>query len=141
MNQHKENDRRGKWRFEIEREVRYKLLEESSIVASGSGQTTDISSSGVKFLGEHSLKMGTLVELSISWPVLLHDSCPMRLIIFGRVVRNDNFATACTIDKYEFRTQSRAVRESPTPIIRNDGSLRRWVETMRSKPLENRASA
>ena len=141
MSQKRENDRRGKWRFEMEREVRYKLLDDGSIVASGSGQTTDISSSGVKFLGEQSLTPGAFVELSISWPVLLHDTCPMRLIVYGRVIRNDNFSSACSIDKYEFRTQSRAAREAPTPLIRNDGPLRRWVENMRAKPLEQRASA
>jgi len=137
----KENERRTKWRFAIERDVRYKLLEGDAIVATGTGQTIDISSSGVAFLGQHVLVPGAFVELSISWPVLLDDSCPMRLVVFGRVVRCVNFANACTIDKYEFRTQSRVFRDAPTPI-RSDGMLRRWADAvMRSKPLEARVPA
>jgi len=136
----KENDRRSKWRFAVARELRYKLLEGDAIVATGTGQTIDISSNGVAFLGQHVLTPGAFVELSISWPVLLDDSCPMRLVVFGRVVRNVKFASACTIDKYEFRTQARVFREAPTPI-RGDSMLRRWADAMKAKPLEAQVSA
>ena len=135
-----ENDRRKKFRFTMEREMRYKLLENDTTVASGAGQTVDMSSSGVAFLGQHTARQGQLIELSISWPVLLNDSCPMRLIVFGRVVRCGGFRTACTVDKYEFRTQARTVRETPIPI-RNDGALLRWAEAVRLKEMEARASA
>jgi hypothetical protein len=138
----REHERRGKWRFGIERELRYKQLEDDAIVVIGNGRTLDISSGGVAFMGDHNLTPGAFVELSISWPVLLDDSCPMRLIIFGRVIRNSSQCTACSIDKYEFRTQARVSREGPTPI-RNDAMLRRWAEAMRTKPaaMEARASA
>jgi hypothetical protein len=134
------NDRRKKFRFTIEREIRYKLLDVDQIVASGVGCTTNISSGGVAFLGQHALAPGQLIELSISWPVLLDNTCPMRLIVFGRVVRSEGFCSACTIDRYEFRTQGRAARETATPI-RNDGPLRRWAEGVRIKEMEARASA
>ena len=124
----------------MERELRYKLLENDATVASGTGRTVDISSNGVSYLGQHAAVPGTLIELSISWPVLLDDVCPMRLIIFGRVVRNVGFRTACTVDKYEFRTQARTVRETPIPI-RNDGALLRWAEAVRIKQMDARASA
>ena len=140
MPQKKENDRRKKFRFQMERELRYKLLENDATVASGTGRTVDISSNGVSYLGQHAAVPGTLIELSISWPVLLDDVCPMRLIIFGRVVRNVGFRTACTVDKYEFRTQARTVRETPIPI-RNDGALLRWAEAVRIKQMDARASA
>jgi hypothetical protein len=140
----REHERRGKWRFGIERELRYKQLEDDAIVVVGTGKTLDISSTGVAFIGDHNLTPGAFVELSVSWPVLLDDTCPMRLIIFGRVIRNSSHCTACSVDKYEFRTQARVTREAPTPI-RNDAMLRRWAETMRTKPaaaaLEARASA
>lgn len=136
----KENDRRKKFRFQMERELRYKLLENDTTVATGAGRSVDISSNGVSFLGQHPATPGNLIELSISWPVLLNDTCPMRLIVFGRVVRNLGFRTACTVDKYEFRTQARTARESPIPI-RNDGALLRWAEAVRTKEIEARASA
>jgi hypothetical protein len=134
-----QTDRRGKWRFDLQRELRYKLLESEASVSAGVGRTMDISSSGVLFVAEHPLRPGALVEISISWPVLLNEDTPVRLIAFGRVVRSSGFATACTIDKYDFRTQAKV--RNPIPI-RNDASLLKWAEAIRAKPpLVRRASA
>ncbi|MCD6029869.1 MAG: type pilus assembly PilZ [Thermomicrobiales bacterium] len=123
-----ENERRGKFRFPMRRELRYKLLKDGSIAESGAGETVDMGSGGVGFSIERELPVGAFIELSISWPVLLDQSCPMRLNVFGRVVRNDSGMCACTIDKYEFRTQSRAFQPSP---VRNDSRLQRWADAVR----------
>ncbi len=128
-----ENDRRTKYRFEIERELRYKLAEDGEVVAVGSGQTVNLGSGGVAFASEQALTPGGLVELSISWPVLLDESCPMRLIVFGRVLRCTGMVAVCTIDKYEFRTQSRTFQV--TAATRSDGMLQRWADGMRKEAL------
>lgn len=138
MKTEKPVERRGKLRFAMQRELRYKLLDAEETVSSGVGRTVDVSSGGVLFLGEKSLRLGALIELSVSWPVLLNEDTPVRLIAFGRVVRSKGFATACTVDKYEFRTQARV--KNPIPI-RNDFKLLRWAEAVRAKPVERRASA
>src|ERR1043166_6727842 len=117
-------DRREKSRFPISREVRYKVLDEGAIIASGSGETHDMCSAGVSFTLDGELRPGSFVELSISWPVLLDDRCPMRLIVFGRVVWNHSHRAACTIDKYEFRTQARTYQMP----VRNDSMLQRWAD-------------
>ena len=136
----KENDRRSKSRFAIERDVRYKLAEDGVVVAAGSGQTIDMCSGGVAFVAEQPLTPGGFVELSISWPVLLDETCPMRFIVFGRILRCTGRRTVCTIDKYEFRTQARTFQ--PSVAIRGDGMLHRWVEGMRKESLKpNVASA
>jgi hypothetical protein len=49
--------------------------------------------------------MGVPIELSISWPALLNDYCPMKLMIFGCVVRSTDSGAAINIERYEFRTQ------------------------------------
>src|ERR1700729_2617889 len=103
-------DRRNKLRFPFNRELRYKLLENDTIIAAGEGETIDMSSGGVAFRTNKTLKAGSLIELSISWPALLYDSCPMRLVVFGRVARLSNSGAACTapctaactIEKWEF---------------------------------------
>jgi hypothetical protein len=123
-----ENERRGKFRFPMRRELRYKLLKDGATAESGSGETVDMGSNGVGFSINRELPVGAFIELSISWPVLLDQSCPMRLNVFGRVVRNDGGMCACTIDKYEFRTQSRAFQPAP---IRNDSRLQRWADAVR----------
>jgi hypothetical protein len=123
-----DRDRRGKYRFPMQRELRYKLLRDGATVESGSGQTVDVGSGGVAFSIGRELEPGSYIELSISWPVLLEHSCPMQLIAFGRVVRNLDGKCACTIDKYEFRTQARVVQ---APAVRNDSRLERWADAMR----------
>lgn len=130
-------ERRIKYRFPLTREVRYKLLEDNTIVAAGRGETLDLSSGGVGIAVDQSLAPGAFIELSISWPVLLHENCPMRLIVFGRVVRSEGSRAACTIDKYEFRTQARELRFT-TPV-RTDSKLQRWADGIRKEAEKHRA--
>jgi hypothetical protein len=126
-------ERRSKRRFIIEREVRFRILEKDRVTESGVGQTLDISSSGVAFenttpprLRVH-LAPGTTLELSISWPVLLDETCLMKLVVFGHVVRTRRQVVVCTIDRYEFRTQARPW-SGPTLAPRpGDGMMRRWM--------------
>lgn len=129
-----EKDRRKKARFPMKRELRYKVLDEGTIVESGMGVTVDMASGGIAFLIENQLLPGSFIELSIGWPVLLNDSCPMRLIVFGRVVRSSGRLTACTVDKYEFRTQGRAVNN--VAVIRTDAMLQRWAEGIRKEAVK-----
>jgi hypothetical protein len=128
-----QNERRTKFRFAIQREMRYKVVEEGTMIASGTGQTIDVGSGGVAFDAEQQLKPGAFVEVSISWPVLLDETCPMRLIVFGRVLRSAGRKTVCSLDKYEFRTQARTVQ--PT-APRSDGMLQRWADGFRKEALK-----
>jgi hypothetical protein len=108
-----ERERRTKRRFQIEQEIRYKMLYGQRIAETGTGKTMNISSGGVWFSTETMLTSGMPVELSMSWPVLLNDSCPMKLMIYGCVIRSSDKGAAVAIERYEFRTQgSRAF--SPT---------------------------
>src|SRR5437016_8923594 len=84
---HGDRERRTKRRFEIDQEVRYKMLYGQRIAETGVGRTMNISSGGVWFTTENMLTSGMPVELSMNWPVLLNDSCPMKLMIYGCVVR------------------------------------------------------
>jgi hypothetical protein len=120
----KENDRRAKHRFAITRELRFKVLDGERPTTTGIGNTINISSGGVAFETITNLVPGTLVEISISWPVLLDQTCLMRLVVLGRVVRTRRQIVACTVDKYEFRTQARVPQ---TPLRRPaDAAERRW---------------
>lgn len=120
------NDRRKKLRFPVNREMRYKLLEDDTIIAAGEGETIDMSSGGVSFRTNKTLKADSLIELSISWPALLNDSCPMRLVVFGRVARRADSVAACTVEKWEFRTGSR--QQTTVIPIATDSRLTRWLE-------------
>lgn len=132
----REAERRRKTRFPICRELRYKLLENDTIVAQGTGETIDIASGGISFTTGQPLMSGAYIELSISWPVLLDENTRMRLVVFGRLVRSTNQAAACTVEKYEFRTQAR----STTAVceIRQDSMLQRWADELRKGVLKTR---
>jgi hypothetical protein len=133
------NDRRKKQRFAMDRQVRYKLLEGDTIVAYGAGQTIDLGSGGVAFTATQRLTLGAFVELSISWPVLLDEATPMRLVVYGKVLRSVPGRAVCTINKFEFRTQSRAAEARP--LVRTDSIFQRWVDSYRKETLRAQATA
>ena len=112
-----ERERRTKRRFQIDQEVKYKMLYGQRIAETGVGRTMNISSGGVWFSTESMLTSGMPVELSMNWPVLLNDSCPMKLMIYGCVVRSNEKGAAVAIERYEFRTQgSRAFQQTQVPV-------------------------
>jgi hypothetical protein len=110
-----ERERRMKRRFQIEQEVRYKMLYGQRIAETGTGKSLNISSSGVWFTTENMLTIGMPVELSMNWPVLLNDSCPMKLMIYGCIVRSNEKGAAVAIERYEFRTQGRSFQQPTIP--------------------------
>lgn len=101
------NERRKSSRFPIEREVRYKTLNQRAEILAGNGKTLNISSSGVLFTSDHDLPVGTRLEVSISWPAQLNERCLLNLVARGRVTRHNRGHLALQIQQYEFRTQSR----------------------------------
>jgi hypothetical protein len=109
-----ERERRTKRRFGIEQEVRYKMLYGQRIAETGAGKTMNISSGGVWFTTENLLTAGMPVELSMNWPVLLNDSCPMKLMIYGCVIRSNDKGAAVAIERYEFRTQGSRSFQTPS---------------------------
>ena len=101
------SERRRSSRFPIERELRYKTLNQRAEILSGNGKTLNISSSGVLFTSDHELPVGTRLEVSISWPAQLNERCLLNLVARGRVARYAKGQLALQIQQYEFRTQSR----------------------------------
>lgn len=130
----KSTERRSKYRFDMQRELRYKVTGDGAPPVAGNGATVNMGSGGVAFAAEHTLRPGSFVELSIHWPVLLDDSCPMRLIVFGRVLRAQGRTAACSIDKYEFRTSARTLHAVAGG--RSDGMLQRWADGVRKEGLK-----
>ena len=110
-----ERERRSKRRFVIEQEVRYKMLYGQRIAETGTGKTMNISSSGVWFTTENMLTTGMPVEISMNWPVLLNETCPMKLMIYGCVVRSNEKGAAVAIERYEFRTQGKSFQQPAIP--------------------------
>ena len=103
---HDTNERRARQRFQIGQDVRYKCLTGGRLSDAGAGKILDVSSKGVRFTTECALKPGTRLELSIDWPARLNDTCLLKLMIYGRVIRSEESAAAVKIEHYEFRTRA-----------------------------------
>lgn len=97
-------ERRSDRRYEISLELRWKVLRRKRTLDAGMGRTVDISSGGILFETGRKLPIGLKVQVSIAWPVLLHNSSPLQLTVAGRVVRSDNERAAIEIIQHEFRT-------------------------------------
>jgi hypothetical protein len=132
-------DRRVKSRFPIHRDLRYRLMQDGRTLESGSGKTVDMGSGGLSFTLDRTLAAGIFIELSISWPVELDNGTPMRLVVLGRVLRSHDGLTACTVDKYEFRTQARTSQGS----VGLRGSLvpPRWADRIAKQSAKANSAA
>jgi hypothetical protein len=97
-------DRRYDRRYEMQLELKWKLIRRRKILDQGTGRTLDFSSGGILFETGRSLPAGLNVELSISWPVLLHNTAPLQLVVAGRIVRSDGVRAAIRMVQHEFRT-------------------------------------
>jgi hypothetical protein len=103
-----DQDRRRTDRFPIESELRYKLVEAKQVTEAGTGRTLNMSSKGILFTTAERLPVGRRVELSVEWPAQLSETCGLKLVAQGRVVRSSAEESAINIDKYDFRTRATA---------------------------------
>jgi hypothetical protein len=63
-----------------------------------------MSSRGVLFSTDQELATGKRIELAISWPAQLDDTCPLKMVAKGRIVRSGPGIAAVEIQQHEFRT-------------------------------------
>jgi hypothetical protein len=97
-------DRRQDRRYQLRLDLKWKLIRRRRVLDTGIGYTLDLSSGGIMFDAGRTLPEGLNVELSLSWPVLLHNVAPMQLVIFGRIKRTSGHHTAIQTVQHEFRT-------------------------------------
>jgi hypothetical protein len=117
-------DRRADRRYCLELELRWKLVRRRKVLDTGTGHTVDLSSGGLLFDAKRHLPAGLNVELSVSWPALLHNVAPMQLVISGRIVRAQGTRIAVRTMQHEFRTmglasdgRNAASTETRTPTV------------------------
>ena len=97
-------DRRDDRRYDIQLDLRWKLIRRKRVLETGTGRTLDLSSGGILFETDRPLPVGLNVELSVAWPVMLHNVASMQLVISGRIVRAAGQRTAIQMTQHEFRT-------------------------------------
>ena len=97
-------DRRDDRRYLLQLEVKWKLIRRRRVLDTGTGYTIDLSSGGILFDAGRRLPEGLNVELSIAWPVLLHNLAPMQLVASGKIIRSNGRQVAIQTVQHEFRT-------------------------------------
>lgn len=78
----------------------------------GNGRTVDFSRRGLLFRTKQPLRPGDRLEMFVHWPALLSGTCPLQLVVMGRVLRVNHHCAAASIEQYEFRT--RRMKDWPT---------------------------
>jgi hypothetical protein len=104
------SDRRSSVRVPVSLEVRYSVAGRRGPVENRSGQTIDVSSSGLSFTADRPLPIGQKFDLSIDWPFRLDGDVQLQLVASGVVVRTTGAVTALRIERYEFRTRRAGAR-------------------------------
>jgi len=97
-------DRRQDRRYALHLDCRWKLIRRRRVLDSGTGNTVDLSSGGLQFDAGRHLPEGLNVEVSINWPVLLHNVAPLQLVVSGKIVRSQGRMIALRSVQHEFRT-------------------------------------
>ena len=105
------NNRRGQRRFTLALKLTYTLKSGEH----GSGDLSNVGSSGLLFRCAHRFVKGELIKVSLEWPYLLDGSCPLQLCVHGRILRSGDSGTAVATMKYEFRTARRTGPAEPIP--------------------------
>ena len=111
-------DRRSDRRYDISLDLRWKVIRRRRVLDTGTGTTCDLSSGGILFETDRQLPTGLNVELSISWPVLLHNVAPLQLVVTGRIVRAAGRRTAIRMMQHEFRTAKHTPERNNLPAPR-----------------------
>lgn len=99
----REVERRSDCRYPITLDVEYKLLTMGSGEQIGIGKTVNVSCGGVLFEATGGLPGRSLIELFIDWPLLKEGAHPLKLVMYGRVIRSDGKLAAVRVSRHEFR--------------------------------------
>ena len=96
-------ERRSRVRFPLNLKVSFRAPGGSYPLA-GNGSVADISSGGVLIACDREISVGTRIELSVEWPVLLDGRVPLQLAAVGTVIRSEVVRFAVELEQYYFRT-------------------------------------
>ncbi len=106
----KTDSRKGFENWGIDRRARIRCPIE---LIERTGQTVDISSTGLRISSENKFSTGARIEVSVQWPSELEDGVHLQLVAVGKVVRCDEHTIAIEFHTYEFRTQSTRLIPAP----------------------------
>jgi PilZ domain len=100
-------ERRSKARYPVRLGVQYRTLSNGPALL-GVGRTVNMSSCGLLITSEQCIvRAGARLQVMVEWPLLLHGTTPLQLILACRVTRCQAQEFAVKLDHYQFRTRKR----------------------------------
>lgn len=93
-------EQRRSRRFELRLPV--KLVRAGTLPIQKTAETRNVSSTGVLITTDTRVPIGECIEYLITLPVMGDGDTAVRLRCMGKVVRHDVFASAATLERYEF---------------------------------------
>lgn len=114
------HERRVKYRYPLELNVRYQSMGVAGGPISGVGQTVNMSSGGMFLACAGNIPEATRLKIFVEWPSLLNGTTPLQLIMVGTVVRSTALGVSIAFESYQFKTMSRArqskLAQMPDPV-------------------------
>lgn len=114
------HERRVKYRYPVELNVRYQAVGAAGGPISGVGQTINMSSGGMFLACTGNIPDGTRLKIFVEWPSLLNGTTPLQLIMVGTVVRSTALGVSISFESYQFKTMSRTrqanLAQMPGPV-------------------------
>jgi len=108
-------ERRRDKRYELEMEMRWKLVRRRKVLYEGGGRTVDLSSGGMLVETDRPLPVGLNLEMAIAWPMRLQDGAPLQLVVAGKILRSLGRRAAIRMVQHEFRTAAAADEQTAAP--------------------------
>ena len=97
-------ERRRTRRYPIRLPLGYRVTEgaEGNGGQTGQGETCDISSKGILFAADPQPPAGSVIDLTLHWPVRIGDGMPIRLVVSGPILRCDARGVVLLVKRYYF---------------------------------------
>jgi hypothetical protein len=134
-------EKRKSNRFPVQQDLRYRAIDHWDGKLTGTGLTLDMSGSGIRFSIQERIPLGRIVEVSVDWPVQLDGTCPLKMVVVGRVVRSEANWAALSILQYEFRTKGSGLGQRATLPQSGADANRRQKRTPRYRTARARDAA
>jgi hypothetical protein len=97
-------ERRSARRYPLKLDLTYSISE-TRAMQTVAGATSDLSSRSILFTAEALPPVGSMIEAQIAWPVQIGGEHPLRLVVFGPVLKRDTRGAVMLIKRYGFASE------------------------------------
>jgi hypothetical protein len=101
LRQFRAADRRRATRYDLRLNIQYALPRLGAAPVTGTGESVNVSSSGVLFRSNSKLPKGDLIVAAVDWPVAAPDNEPLCLVLTGYVVRTKGAVAAISMRTHQ----------------------------------------